>query len=120
MAGNVVPADEVVIPLGVVITEAGEYNFTLPSSTNGVTVELIDYVTGKSTNLLALDYTVNLTAGTYESRFALRIQPDKVTTGVEDGVPFGDDANVRKVIIDGALYLVKDGAIYDAQGKLVR
>jgi hypothetical protein len=24
------------------------------------------------------------------------------------------------VIIDGALYLVKDGAIYDAQGKLVR
>ena len=120
MAGNVVPADEVVIPLGVVVTEAGEYNFTLPSSTNGVTVELIDYVTGTSTNLLALDYTVRLTAGTYEGRFALRVQPNKVTTSVENGVPFDDDANVRKVMIDGALYLVKDGAIYDAQGKLVR
>ena len=120
MAGNVVPADEVVIPLGVVITEAGEYNFTLPSSTNGVTVELVDYVTGTSTNLLALDYTIKLTAGTYEGRFALRVQPNKVTTSVENGVPFGDDANVRKVIIDGALYLVKDGCIYDAQGKLVR
>ena len=120
MAGNVVPADEVVIPLGVVVTEAGEYNFTLPSSTNGVTVELVDYVTGTSTNLLALDYTVKLTAGTYEGRFALRVQPNKVTTSVENGVPFGDDANVRKLIIDGALYLVKDGAIYDAQGKLVR
>ena len=120
MAGNVVPADEVVIPLGVVVTEAGEYNFTLPSSTNGVTVELIDYVTGTSTNLLALDYTVKLTAGTYEGRFALRVQPNKVTTSVENGVPFGDDANVRKVIIDGALYLVKDGAIYDAQGRCVK
>lgn len=120
MAGNVVPADEVVIPLGVVITEAGEYNFTLPSSTNGVTVELIDYVTGKSTNLLALDYTVNLTAGTYESRFALRIQPDKVTTDVENGAIFGEGKGIRKLIIDGALYMQKDGVLYDAQGKLVR
>ena len=120
MAGNVVPAEEIILPLGVVVTEAGEYNFTLPSSTNGVTVELIDYKQSTNTNLLALDYTVNLTAGTYESRFALRVQPEKVTTSVENGVPFGDDANVRKVIIDGALYLVKDGVIYDAQGRCVK
>ena len=120
MAGNVVPVQESIIPLGVVITEAGEYSFTLPSNTNGMTVELIDYERGTSTNLIALDYTISLAAGTYEGRFALSIQPNKVTTSVENGVPFGDDANVRKVIIDGALYLVKDGAIYDAQGKLVQ
>ena len=122
MAGNVVPAQESMIPLGVVITEAGEYTLTLPSRTNGVTVELVDYETGTSTNLLALDYTVRLTAGTHEGRFALRIQPSKVTTDLEniDGEATGDKASVRKYIIDGALYLVKDGMLYDAQGRLVR
>jgi hypothetical protein len=122
MAGNVVPAQESIIPLGVVITEAGEYTLTLPSKTNGVTVELVDYETGTSTNLLALDYTVRLIAGTHEGRFALRIQPSKVTTDLEniDGEATGDKANVRKYIIDGALYLVKDGMLYDAQGKLVQ
>lgn len=120
MAGNVVPAQESIIPLGVVITEAGEYTLTLPSNTNGVTVELVDYETGTSTNLLALDYTVRLTAGTHEGRFALRIQPSKVTTGVDN---LGDEATgdkAKKYLIDGALYLVKDGVLYDAQGKLVR
>lgn len=120
MAGNVVPAQESIIPLGVVITEAGEYTLTLPSKTNGVTVELVDYETGTSTNLLALDYTVRLIAGTHEGRFALRIQPSKVTTGVDN---LGDEATgdkAKKYLIDGALYLVKDGVLYDAQGKLVR
>ena len=119
MAGNVVPAEELVIPIGVVVTEEGEYNFTLPSNTNGVTVELVDYVNGTSTNLLALDYKVRLTAGTHEGRFALRIQPNKVVTSIEDIIT-GSDSQVRKVLIDGTLYLVKDGSIYDAQGKLVR
>ena len=120
MAGNVVPAQELTIPLGVVVTEAGEYNFTLPSNTNSVTVELVDYVNGTSTNLLALDYTIDLTAGTYEGRFALRIQPNKVTTDLENGAIFGEGKGIRKLIIDGALYLVKDSTIYNAQGKLVR
>lgn len=120
MAGNVVPTEEVTIPLGVVITETGEYTLTLPSNTNGVTVELVDYETGTSTNLLALDYKVRLTAGAHEGRFALRIQPSKVTTDLEniDGEANGDKTN--KLLIDGALYLVKDGVMYDAQGKLVR
>ena len=120
MAGNVVPAQESMIPLGVVVTEAGEYNFTLPSNTNGVTVELVDYATGISTNLLALDYTVRLTAGTHEGRFALRIQPSKVTTDVENGAIFGEGKGIRKLIIDGALYMQKDGVLYDAQGRCVQ
>jgi hypothetical protein len=43
-----------------------------------------------------------------------------VTTDVENGVIFGEGKDIRKLIIDGALYLVKDSTIYDAQGKLVR
>jgi hypothetical protein len=122
MAGNVVPAEELTIPLGIVITEAGEYTFALPSNTNGVTVELIDNELNTTTNLQALDHTIRLTAGTHEGRFALRIQPSKVTTSLEniDSEATGDKAGVRKFIIDGALYMQKDGVLYDAQGKLVR
>ena len=120
MAGNVVPAEETLLPLGVVITTAGEYRFAMPSSSNGVTVELIDYESGTRTNLLAKDYTINLPNGTFESRFALSIQPDKVSTDLENSEASISNDNVRKLLIDGVLYLVKDGCIYDAQGKLVR
>ena len=120
MAGNAVPREESIIPLGVVITEAGDYTFAMPEGTNGVNVELIDYETGISTPLTALNYTVNLGAGNFDNRFAVRIQPDKVSTGVEEGEVQLTNGNTQKLIIDGALYLVKDGVLYDAQGKLVR
>ena len=120
MAGNVVPAEEAIIPLGVVIPAAGEYSFALPSNTNGMTVELIDYECGTSTNLIALDYTVHLAVGTCEGRFALRMQPNKVSTGVENGTVLSEAADVRKLIVGGALYLIKDGTIYDAQGHAIR
>ena len=120
MAGNAVPREESIIPLGVVITEAGDYTFAMPEGTNGVNVELIDYETGISTPLTALNYTVNLGAGNFENRFAVRIQPDKVSTGVEEGEVQLTNGNAQKLIIDGALYLVKNGVLYDAQGKLVR
>ena len=120
MAGNVVPAEEAIIPLGVVIPAAGEYSFALPSNTNGMTVELIDYECGTSANLIALDYTVHLAVGTCEGRFALRMQPNKVSTGVENGAVLSEAADVRKLIVGGVLYLIKDGTIYDAQGHAIR
>ena len=120
MAGNAIPKEESIIPLGVVIAEAGDYTFAMPEGTSGTQVELIDYETGISTPLAAMDYTVNMPAGSFDNRFALSIKPDKVTTGVDN---LGDEATgdkAKKYLIDGALYLVKDGVMYDAQGKLVR
>lgn len=120
MAGNVVPAQESMIPLGVVIAEAGDYTFAMPEGTSGTQVELIDYETGISTPLAAMDYTVNMPAGSFDNRFALSIKPDKVTTGVDN---LGDEATgdkAKKYLIDGALYLVKDGVMYDAQGRCVQ
>ena len=117
MAGNVVPTQESMIPLGVVITEAGDYTFAIPEGTSGIQVELIDYETGISTPLAAMDYTVNMPAGSFDNRFALSIKPDKVTTGVDN---LGNEATgdkAKKYLIDGALYLVKDGVMYDAQGR---
>ena len=107
-----------VIPVGVIIKTAGEYTFSMPDGTAGIEVQLIDYQTGETTNLLFGDYTINLPKGTFDNRFALMVKPDKVATSVEN---ISDEAKgAKKYIIDGKLYLQKDGALYDAQGHIVR
>jgi hypothetical protein len=120
MAGNAIPKDETVLPLGVVITAAGEYTFAMPNGTEGMIVELIDYEQGTYTNLLVGDYTVNMPVGTNNTRFALRLKPDKVATSVEDITSGTNDNNVRKLLIDGVLYLQQGNNTYDAQGKHVQ
>jgi hypothetical protein len=122
MAGNVIPKDETVIPIGVVITTAGNYTFAMPNGTGGMLVELIDYERGTSTNLLAMDYTVNLPKATNNTRFALRLKPNKVATSVEnigDEVSADEAKDVRKLLLDGVLYLQQGNTLYDAQGHII-
>ena len=119
LAGNVLPLeDNTIIPVGVQIATAGEYTFAMPDGTDGIVVELIDYETNTTTNLMLDEYTVNLGKGTFESRFALHVKPDKTVTSVEDINTNSD--GVRKFIIDGTLYMQKDGMLYDAQGRCVQ
>lgn len=116
-AGNVMPMSECVVPVGVKVDAEGEYTFRMPDGTEGMVVELIDYYTNTRTNLLPYDYTVNLSAGTCNDRFALHIQPSKsgVTTGVEN---VGDKAKgIEKYLIDGKLIIrTAEGEVFDAQG----
>ena len=119
VAANAMPIAETIIPLGVVSAAAGEYTFAMPEGTDGITVELIDYETNTRTNMLLDEYTVNLGKGTFETRFALHVKPDKTATGVEN-ITTPSHSDVRKFIIDGILYMQKDGALYDAQGHIVR
>lgn len=121
VAGNVLPVGEAIIPLGIQLDAAGEYTFAMPDGTDGITVELIDYETNTRTNMLLDEYTVNLGKGTFETRFALHVKPDKTATGVENiGDSASDGKSVKKFIIDGILYMQKDGALYNAQGHIVR
>lgn len=118
VAANVMPIANTVIPVGVQIAKAGEYTFAMPDGTDGITVELIDYETNTTTNLLLSEYNVSLPAGTFENRFALIVKPNKVATDMET---IDDETNgVKKYIIDGKLFLQKDGMLYDAQGHIVR
>ena len=118
-AGNALPMEEAVVPVGVDIATAGEYTFRMPDGTEGMVVELIDYYTNTRTNLLLFDYTVDLSAGTCNDRFALHIQPSKsgVTTNI-DQINGGSmhHEGVQKYLIDGQLYIVREGVVYDAQG----
>ena len=121
-AGNALPMEEAVVPVGVQIATAGEYTFRMPDGTEGMVVELIDYETNTRTNLLLSDYIVTLPKGTSENRFALHIQPQKdVVTSLENiGEGVNNGEGVKKYLIDGRLYLKKGSVLYDAQGKLVR
>lgn len=120
VAANVLPIEERVIPLGLDIHETGNYTFAMPDGTDGITATLIDYETGKETNLLLADYTTELREGTNNERFALRVRPNHVATEVENTIQTDGNDNVKKYIIDGALYLLRDGKLYDAQGRMVQ
>ena len=121
VAANVLPIANTVIPVGVQIAKAGEYTFAMPDGTDGITVELIDYETNTRTNLLLSEYTVNLTAGTCENRFALSVKPNNTATSLDNiSGETGNEASMKKFIIDGVLYMQKDGVLYDAQGHVVR
>lgn len=120
VAANVLPVEERVIPLGLDIHETGNYTFAMPDGTDGITAILIDYETGTETNLLLADYTVELNAGIDNERFALRVRPNHVATEVENTILTDGNDNVKKYIIDGALYLLRDGKLYDAQGRMIQ
>ena len=119
-AGNVMPMSECVVPVGVKVDTEGEYTFRMPDGTEGMVVELIDYYTNTRTNLLLFDYTVDLSAGTCNDRFALHIQPSKsgVTTNI-DQINGGSmhHEGVQKYLIDGKLIIRTAEGVFDAQGK---
>jgi hypothetical protein len=106
------------VPVGVKINAAGEYTFAMPEGTEGIGVVLIDNIAGTRTNLGLMDYTVTLSQGKIDGRFALEISPVAQTPTNLDNVQ-GDNvpgAKARKVMIDGILYIVKDGKVFDARG----
>lgn len=115
VAANVMPIEETIIPLGIKLDAAGEYTFAMPDGTDGIVVELIDYEANTTTNMLLDEYTVNLGKGTFENRFALHVKPNKTTTSLEDVNT--NTTGVKKYLIDGVLYMQKDGVLYDAQGR---
>ena len=121
LAANSMPIETTnttIVPVGVNIKTTGEYTFAIPEGTNGIGITLVDTEANVRTSLSAFDYTVNLNAGEYDSRFILEISPiSPIATGVED---INDpSSNVRKLMIDGILYIIHEGKMYDARGARV-
>ena len=124
LAANNLPLSEqtTIVPVGVKIAAEGNYTFAMPEGTHGIGVTLVDNETGDRTNLSLFDYSVNLTKGDYANRFILEISPVKqMPTDIENVQ--GDNvqgAKARKVMVDGILYIVKDGKVFDARGAKVK
>jgi len=123
VAGNVMPFDEqtTIVPVGVKIATDGEYTFAMSEGTHGVGAVLVDKVANTRTNLALTEYTVNLTAGTCNDRFELELSPiAQMPTDLENGADGENDKHIRKVVVDGVLYIVKDGKVFDARGNRVQ
>jgi len=120
-AGNTLPMSDqtTIVPVGVKTVAEGEYTFSIPEGTYGVGITLIDNETGARTNLGLMDYTVNLSEGEFDNRFRLEISPIAQSSTDIEAVSDQQSA-VRKVMIDGILYIVKDGKVFDARGVKVK
>lgn len=124
VAANSLPLNSettTIVPLGVRAKTAGEYSISLPDGSDGVGVTLVDSETGTRTNLSAgLFYTLDLPAGQTENRLYLEISPVKHTAtgiGETDSEPVRNA--IRKVLINGILYIVRDGQLYTVTGARV-
>lgn len=122
-AGNSMPlsTETKVVPVGVKTPAADSYTFSMPEGTNGVSVVLVDNIMNTRTNLGLTDYTVYLEAGQFDGRFSLEIPAITQTpTGIDQSPITNDQSSVKKVMIDGVLYIVKDGEVFDARGNRVK
>ena len=125
VAGNSMPkpVQTTVVPVGVKVVANGEYTLSMPEGTNGENVVLIDNAYGTRTNLGLMPYTVTLTAGTYEGRFALEFGPiQDAPTGIDEMSTVNSQLSteeVRKVFVGGRLYIIRDGKVYDVAGQRV-
>ena len=111
-----------IVPLGVRTKEAGDFTFAMPDGTNGVGMVLVDKEADTRTNLALGDYTVALEKGQFDNRFELEISPiQNAPTGIDEVQGNENQSvNVRKVLIDGALYIIRDEKVYDARGTRVQ
>lgn len=120
-AGNTLPMEKATVPVGVVTATAGEYTFRMPDGTDGISVTLVDNVTGTHTDMLMDEYTITLDAGTIENRFYLVVDPDRTATSVEN---IGEEAKgeeakdqIKKFLIDGQLFIRTADGTFDAKGQ---
>ena len=83
-------------------------------------VWLIDHETGAYTDLLWEPYTFEAVPGTTANRFTIQgvFRTPQVTTDVENGV--NGENGARKVIINDKMYIILNGRMYDATGKIVK
>ena len=119
VAYNAVPVKNQIIPMGVLIRKNGTYTFSMPSNFSG-TVTLIDNFSQTRTNLALEDYEVYLEKGTIDDRFELEINIQNAPTaidGASDGKGSLKDGKAHKFIMNDLLYILKDGVLYDAQGR---
>lgn len=120
-AANSMPLSDstTVVPLGLDIEQDGDYTIAMPEGVESVGVTLLDAETGERTNLsIGMDYTISLNKGACHNRLYLEISPiQQTTTDIEYTDQGTREQSVRKVLIDGKLYIVCDGVVYDAQGK---
>lgn len=111
------------LPMGVYCYQAGTYTFALNDRFPTDEVEavyLFDKQTGVTTNLLYDTYSFSATKQVYtNTRFSLNVivnrRAPQTATGLENA--HAPNEVVRKILINGHVYIQRGGVIYDVTGK---
>lgn len=111
------------IPVGVYCYKAGTYTFALSEDYPIDEVEAVylhDATTGETTNLLYDTYTITTDKQLYtNARFSLNVivnrRAPQVTTDID--VTNAPDNLVRKILINGHVYIQRGAELYDVTGK---
>lgn len=107
------PAGEDNIRLGYMLREAGEMEINMPIYAD--IYELYDNLTGKSYDL-SETITISSQKGTTNNRLELR-PIRNLTTGVENTAAA---VSATKVMINGQLFLIREGKMFTVQGQEVK
>lgn len=108
--------DQAIIPLCIYAPKTGEYTLSLNDAPADV------YLTRNGIivwNLSMSEYTFDLNAGT-DDTYALQVvrRVQNVATGI-DATNNNGTIFAEKMIVNGQLFILRDGVLYDAQGKKV-
>ena len=106
-------------PLTIVAPTTGDYRLSL---VNHLAEGIHLYLTFNGEAIADLtegEYTLTLGKETSKA-YGLRLVrgPRGTVTGVDEAL--GGKENVEKVVMDGVLYIIRQGKVYDAQGKFIR
>ncbi|MBP5476368.1 MAG: InlB B-repeat-containing protein, partial [Paludibacteraceae bacterium] len=106
-------------PLTIVSPKAGDYKLSL---VNRLATGIHLYLTFNGEAIADLTegkYTLSLGKETSKA-YGLRLVrgPRGTVTGVDEAL--SGKENVEKVVMDGVLYIIRQGKVYDAQGKFIR
>ena len=108
--------NQAVYPLTMTTPTAGTYSLSA-AAIDGADL----YVTYEGQivwNLSLGDYEMDLAKGTTTGYgLLLVVQPNQMPTGVENGELLNGENDVQKILLNGQLYILRDGHLYDAVGK---
>ncbi len=108
---------QALFPLVMTTPAAGTYHLYVERAVEGADL----YVTYNGAivwNLSLGDYELDLTRGTTTGYgLLLVVQPNQMPTGVENGELLNGENGVQKILLNGQLYILRDGHLYDAVGK---
>lgn len=122
-AGNTLSLNTDTVALVVKTGTGGFYTIALPNENNDYDVVLVDKFEQQVNVLTPEGYPIQVEPGITRNRFYLVFapktgtsQPDGPTTNLQKTAT---DTNVRKVLINGKIYIVRDNRLYDITGKIL-
>ena len=109
-------------PLSIYAPKDGDY--TIAIEKEQVTDDYSLYLTYNGEAIWNLSdgaYTANLEKGT-DANYGLRItfKAPEVATGIDEAIVDSKDATAAKVLINGHVFIIREGAVYTINGQLVK